>query len=61
MILGVSWWVYVVIFLIFFSGVMSYRAMQAERKLEEEAAEQEGKIYMERMEIERDRRRQGSH
>ncbi|MFC2947945.1 sporulation YhaL family protein [Virgibacillus sediminis] len=61
MVLGVTWWVYIVIFLIFLSGIMAYRAMQAERKLEEEAAEKEGQIYMERLEMERDRRRQRSH
>ncbi len=44
------WWVLMIIVFIFFSGYMSYRAMRAERKLEQQFIEQEGQIYMNRLE-----------
>ena len=53
MILGVPWWVYLFVLLIFFSGYMSFRAMVAERKLEQQFIESEGNIYMERIKKER--------
>ncbi|RKQ31316.1 SigE-dependent sporulation protein [Oceanobacillus halophilus] len=53
---GVPWWVFTLIVLIFFSGYMSFKAMVAERKLEQQYAEKEGKIYMERMKKEREER-----
>lgn len=56
MILGMPWWVLVIILFIFFSGYMSFRAMRAERELEQHYIEQEGKIYMQRMEEEREER-----
>lgn len=36
---------------------MAFRAMQAEKKLEEQFAEQEGKIYMERIHAAREQRK----
>lgn len=42
-------WVIAVILLIFFSGYMALRAMLAERKLDQQFIEREGKIYMERI------------
>ncbi|MBU8790382.1 sporulation YhaL family protein [Oceanobacillus caeni] len=56
MILGVPWWVLAVILLIFFSGYMAFRAMVAERKLEQQNAEREGKIFIERMIKEKEQR-----
>lgn len=49
MILGVPWWVFMFILLIFFSGYMAFRAMMAEKKIEQQFIEQEGNIYMERI------------
>ncbi|MFU0788671.1 sporulation YhaL family protein [Cerasibacillus sp. JNUCC 74] len=54
MILGVPWWVFMMIILIFFSGYMAFRGMRAERKMEEHFIEQEGEIYMERLRKERE-------
>ncbi|KKE79224.1 SigE-dependent sporulation protein [Oceanobacillus caeni] len=54
--LGVPWWVLAVILLIFFSGYMAFRAMVAERKLEQQNAEREGKIFIERMIKEKEQR-----
>lgn len=53
MIAGLPWWIYVLICLIFFSGYMSFRAMRAEKELEQQYIEREGKVYIERMEAER--------
>lgn len=56
MIAGVPWWVIGVIILIFFSGYMAYRTSVAERKLIDHYIEQEGQVYMERIEKERKKR-----
>ena len=53
MILGVPWWVFITILLIFLSGFMAFRAIRAEQKLERKFIEEEGNKYMERIEIER--------
>lgn len=53
MILGIQWWIYLVIVLIFLSGYMTFRAMRAERKIDEQYIEHEGKIYMDRIEAEK--------
>lgn len=53
MIIGVPWWVFAMILLIFLSGYMAFRAMLAERELDQKYIEREGKVYMDRMEAER--------
>lgn len=53
MIGGVPLWVFIVIVLIFLSGFMAFRAMQAERKLDEQFIEKEGQIYIDRMKKEK--------
>jgi len=58
MTLPVPWWVLVVILFICFTGYMSFRAMRAEKKLEQHFIESEGQVYMERMKEERTRREQ---
>ena len=59
MIAGIPIWVFAVMAFIFFSGVMAFRAMHAERKLEQQFIEKEGNTYIERMEAERAERMQG--
>jgi len=54
MIAGLPWWIYLLVFFIFLSGYMSYRAMRAERELEQQFIEREGKIYIDRIEAERE-------
>ncbi|MFD1037655.1 sporulation YhaL family protein [Virgibacillus byunsanensis] len=56
MILGVPWWVFMMIIFIFLSGYMAYRAFYAEKKLEQQYIEREGRIYMERIEEEKKHR-----
>jgi len=58
MILGTPWWVFMLILFIFLSGIMAFRAMRAEQKLEQEFIEKEGQVYMERLKAEREERRQ---
>ncbi len=53
MVLGIPWWVFLCIISIFFSGYMAFRAVLAERELEQQFIEREGNIYVERMEAER--------
>ncbi|WP_010529862.1 sporulation YhaL family protein [Lentibacillus jeotgali] len=53
MILGVPWWVFMMILFIFVSGFMAFRAMRAEQRLEQQYIEQEGRIYIDRIEEER--------
>ncbi|WP_255770370.1 sporulation YhaL family protein [Oceanobacillus alkalisoli] len=53
---GVPLWVFIVILLIFFSGYMAFRTMQADRKTDQEFIEREGEIYMERMREEKERK-----
>ncbi|WP_087973356.1 sporulation YhaL family protein [Oceanobacillus rekensis] len=49
-------WVFAVIILIFLSGYMAYRAMLAERKLDQQFIEREGNIYLERIQEDRQKR-----
>ncbi|GGP09559.1 sporulation YhaL family protein [Oceanobacillus neutriphilus] len=51
-------WVFAVILLIFLSGYMAVRAFLAEKKLDRQFIEREGKIYMERIQEERIKRRE---
>ncbi|RLL45005.1 SigE-dependent sporulation protein [Oceanobacillus piezotolerans] len=56
MILGIPWWIIMVIGLIFFSGYMAFRTSIAERRLELQFIEREGRVYIKRMEEEKTRR-----
>lgn len=58
MILGVPWWVFITILLIFLSGYMAFRAIRAEQKLEQQFIEEEGQKYMDRIAQERERKSQ---
>lgn len=58
MTLPFPWWVLVIILFICFTGFMSYRAMRAEKRLEQHFIEREGRVYMDRLEQERTRRGQ---
>jgi len=58
MIAGIPLWVYAAFLFMCFAGVMAYRAMYAERKLEQQFIEKEGEVYIERMEAEREARLQ---
>ncbi len=56
MIIGMPWWVFMMILFIFFSGYMAFRAMRAEKELENHYIEREGQVYIERMQEEREER-----
>jgi len=56
MIADMPWWVMGVILFIFFSGYMTYRTSAAEKKLVDHYIEQEGQIYMDRIEEERQKK-----
>lgn len=60
MILGIPWWVFIIVLFICFSGYMAFKAMRAERELEQKFIEREGEIYIERMNEEREKRQQSS-
>lgn len=56
MIASIPWWVFMMILFIFFSGFMAFRAMRAEKKLEQQFIEREGNVYIERMREEQRKR-----
>ena len=58
MILGVPWWVFITILLIFLSGYMAFRAIRAEQRLEQQFIEEEGNKYMARIEADRQKRQE---
>ncbi|MEI3607815.1 sporulation YhaL family protein [Pseudogracilibacillus sp. SE30717A] len=60
MLFNIPWWVILMILFICFSGYMSFRAMQAERKLEQQFIEREGQIFMERIEQDRAKRQESN-
>lgn len=60
MIAGLPWWIYMMILFIFLSGYMAFRAMRAERKLDDHYIEHEGRVYMDRIVEEKERRREKS-
>ncbi|MGP4078033.1 sporulation YhaL family protein [Halobacillus sp. K22] len=53
---GIPIWVFFCIVLIFVSGAMAFRSMRAEYHMEQQSIEQEGQIYLARMEEEKERR-----
>ncbi|WP_453990623.1 sporulation YhaL family protein [Bacillus nitroreducens] len=55
--LSVPWFVYVALFGVLFSAYMVIRTTREERKIEDSYIEQEGNVYIERMNDERERRR----
>lgn len=57
MIFNIPWWIIVICIFICFSAYMAFRAMRAERKLEQQFIEREGQIFIDRMEREKERKR----
>ncbi|KMY53167.1 MULTISPECIES: sporulation YhaL family protein [Bacillaceae] len=49
-------WIYAVVAGIFFSAFMTIKTSRAEKKIDEEFIEQEGQVYIQRMEKEREMR-----
>ncbi|HWO98786.1 MAG TPA: sporulation YhaL family protein [Bacillus sp. (in: firmicutes)] len=56
--LTLPFWVYLVVMGIFFSGFMAIRTGQKEREIDDMYIEKEGQVYMQRMELEREKRKQ---
>jgi len=61
MIAGLPWWVFIMILLIFLCGYMAFRAIKAEKELDQHYIENEGMKYIERIEEERMRKKQDSN
>ncbi len=57
MIFAVPWWVYVVISGIIFSGYMVIRTARNEQEVENSFIENEGQVYIERMNQEKEGRK----
>ncbi|MFT8391604.1 MAG: sporulation YhaL family protein [Sporolactobacillus sp.] len=55
---GITWWVYLVIAGILFSGYQAYSLTKEEKAIDEGLNEQQGDVYMKRMEDEKKRRRE---
>ena len=55
--LTLPFWVYLVVMGIFFSGFMAIRTGQKEREIDDMYIEKEGQVYMQRMELEREKRK----
>ncbi|MFC7063522.1 sporulation YhaL family protein [Halobacillus seohaensis] len=56
MILGLPVWVFFCIIFIFVSGLMAFRAMRTEQKIEQQFIEKEGRVYLSRMKEEKVKR-----
>ncbi|UOQ92757.1 sporulation YhaL family protein [Halobacillus shinanisalinarum] len=56
MIFGIPIWVFFCIVFIFISGYMAFRAMRAEQKIEQQFIEREGRVYLARMNEEKEKR-----
>ncbi|WP_010283525.1 sporulation YhaL family protein [Bacillus timonensis] len=54
--LSVPWFVYVALFGVLFSAYMVIRTTKEEKKIEDSYIEQEGNVYIERMNSEREKR-----
>ncbi|MCH1626806.1 sporulation YhaL family protein [Fredinandcohnia quinoae] len=54
--LSIPWFVYVALFGVLFSAFMVIRTTREERQVDESFIEQEGNVYIERMNSERDSR-----
>lgn len=54
--MSLPFWVYIVVVGILFSAFMAVKTAREEQREEKEWAEQEGKVYLERVEEERKRR-----
>ncbi|MFC3883807.1 sporulation YhaL family protein [Bacillus songklensis] len=50
-------WVYLVVMGIFFSGFMAIRTGQKEREIDDVYIEKEGQVYLERIELEREKKK----
>lgn len=58
MFFNIPWWILVIAVFIFLSGYMAYRAIRAEKQLEQQFIEREGAVYVERMHSEKKQRGQ---
>ncbi|OZM58731.1 SigE-dependent sporulation protein [Lottiidibacillus patelloidae] len=56
MLIGMPWWGYMLLFGILFSGYMVLRTSIEERRMDEQWIEQQGEVYMKRMEQEKEER-----
>jgi hypothetical protein len=56
MLIGMPWWGYTLLFAILFSGYMVLRTTIEERRMDEQWIEQQGDVYIQRMQKEKESR-----
>jgi hypothetical protein len=56
MLIGMPWWGYILLFGILFSGYMVLRTTIEERRMDENWIEQQGDVYIQRMNKEKEKR-----
>ncbi|WP_370645899.1 sporulation YhaL family protein [Sporolactobacillus sp. STSJ-5] len=57
MLESVAWWVYLVVAGIIFSGYQAFNLSKQDKEVDEEWVEEQGNVYMKRMDAEKERRR----
>jgi uncharacterized protein (UPF0128 family) len=57
LLVGMPWWGYMLMFGILFSGYMVLRTSIEERRMDEQWIEQQGEVYIKRMEQEKEERK----
>ncbi|WP_226670071.1 sporulation YhaL family protein [Metabacillus litoralis] len=50
------WWIYVCIIGIILSGYMAFKTHQQDKEIDDEFIEKEGQVYIERIELERQKK-----
>lgn len=54
---SLPWWIYLILAGIAFSGYMTIRTAKEEKEIDQSFIEREGEIYIERMNLEKERRK----
>jgi hypothetical protein len=60
-LLGIPWWVYLVIAGILFSGYKAFSLSKQDKEIDDEWNEEQGNIFIRRMRDEKERRRNKKH
>ncbi|WP_010630510.1 sporulation YhaL family protein [Sporolactobacillus vineae] len=60
-LLGIAWWVYLVIAGILFSGYKAFTLSKQDKEIDDEWNEEQGNIFIRRMRDEKERRRNKKH
>lgn len=52
------WWIYICVIGILISGYMAFKTSRADKVVDEEFIEKEGQVFIERIELERQKKRE---